>query len=57
MKAISLENLFGIIPDWNYNGYEDEFEYNGKKYLPLKTVNYWYLYREAWVEEIDINED
>lgn len=57
MKAISLENLFGIIPDWNYNGYEDEFEYNGKKYLPLHTVEYWYLYREAWVEEIDINED
>ena len=57
MKAISLENLFSIIPDWNYNGYEDEFEYNGKKYLPLTTVTYWYMYREAWVEEIDINED
>ena len=23
MKAISLENLFGIIPDWNYNGCEE----------------------------------
>lgn len=57
MKAISLENLFGIIPDWNYNGYEDEFEYKGKKYLPLTIVTDWYIYREKWVEEIDINED
>lgn len=57
MKAISLENLFGIIPYWNYNGYEDEFTYNGKKYLPLTTVTNWYIYREKWVEEININED
>lgn len=57
MKAISLENLLGIIPNWNYNGCEDEFEYNGKKYLPLTTVIDWYIYREKWVEEIDINED
>lgn len=57
MKAISLENLFGIIPNWNYNGCEDEFEYNGKKYLPVTTVTEWYIYREKWVEEININED
>lgn len=57
MKAISLENLFGIIPDWNYFGYEDEFEYNGKKYLPLTTAIDRYVCREKWVEEIDINED
>lgn len=23
MKAISLENLFGIIPSWSYNGCEE----------------------------------
>lgn len=48
MKAISLENLFGIIPSWSYNG---------KKYLPVTTVTEWYIYRDAWGEEIDINED
>lgn len=35
MKAISLENLFGIIPNWSYNGWQDEFEYNGKKIFTL----------------------
>lgn len=48
MKAISLENLFAIIPSWNYNG---------KKYLPLTTVTDWYIYRDEWVEEININEN
>ena len=58
MKAISLENLFGLKSiDWQYNGWYDEFKHNGLKYLPLETVKKYYMYREAWVEEIDIDED
>lgn len=57
MKAITLLNLFGRESiDFNYNGVEDEFYYNGKYYLPLETVKKWYRYREEWIEEVN-NED
>lgn len=54
MKAVSHMNLFGFeIRYREYNGQEDEFEYEGNLYLPLETAKKYYIVKKEWIEELD----
>lgn len=54
MKAVKVKDLFGTIPEWTYIGSESVFTYNNELYMPLIEAYNWYIVRDEWIEDIDI---
>lgn len=53
MKAVKVRNLFGLIPNWEYNGKDATFTYNDVLYMRLADAYDWYVVKAEWIEDID----
>lgn len=53
MKAVKVEELFGNVPDWEYNGELYVFTYNNELYMPFEVAyDIGYIIRDEWIEEV-----
>lgn len=54
MKAVKVKNLFGIIPEWKYQGEHYVFTYDNELYMPLGIAyDNNYIVHDEWIEDID----